>query len=155
MNTRANNVNRANNSRLNTTNNLVTLKPNAKPNAAGPDTPANIVKFLFRLQLATKLFHWQTRSFAAHKASGELYDQISKLTDEIVEAYMGTYGNRVRLPGPTAITLTNMTAASMRTLLRDGIKYLMQRMPADSHIAALRDELVDAMATAMYLLTMA
>lgn len=47
---------------------------------------------LFEAQLQSKLFHWQTSSFAEHKALGEFYDGISDLVDEFVESYMGCYG---------------------------------------------------------------
>ena len=49
--------------------------------ASGPE----LVTVLFQLQLAVKLFHWQTRDYAAHVESGKLFDNIIELTDEIIE----------------------------------------------------------------------
>lgn len=39
-----------------------------------------------------KIYHWQTRSYAEHKALGKAYDAISGLTDTLVETYLGKYG---------------------------------------------------------------
>jgi hypothetical protein len=129
---------------------------NAAANAAGknaPDTGANIVLYLFRLQLATKMFHWQTTSYAAHAATDKLFASIVSLTDEIIEQYMGVYG-RPRMPAGAAVPVPNMTPAAMAATLRDGIAYLRTRLPNDSHIQNVRDELTGAMAQAQFLLTM-
>ena len=39
-----------------------------------------------------KVLHWQTFSYAEHKALGKAYDEISKLVDIFVETYYGKYG---------------------------------------------------------------
>jgi hypothetical protein len=36
--------------------------------------------------------HLQTKSYAAHKALNEYYDEITDLTDKLVEAYQGKFG---------------------------------------------------------------
>lgn len=38
------------------------------------------------------VYHWQTTSFAAHKALNEYYDEIVDHVDELVESYQGRYG---------------------------------------------------------------
>lgn len=39
-----------------------------------------------------KVLHWQTFSYAEHKALGKAYDEISELVDMFVETYYGKYG---------------------------------------------------------------
>lgn len=126
---------------------------NRNRNRNAPNSEANIVLFLFRLQLATKMFHWQTSSFAAHMAADKLFGSITELTDSIIEQYMGVYG-RPRMPANASVPVPNMTAAAMEKMLREGITYLRARMPRDSHLQNLRDELTGAMAKALYLLTL-
>lgn len=126
---------------------------NSNNRNVGANSGANIVAFLFQLQVSTKMFHWQTRSYAAHVASGDLYDEIVRLTDEIIEEYMGTYG-RPRMPSSSGILVPNMTTSSMKTLLKQGMQYLSTRMPSDTHILNLRDELLGVMAKVLYLLTL-
>ena len=42
-----------------------------------------IIQF-FTLRQQIKLLHWQTKSYARHKASGHLYDDIDKLIDQFI-----------------------------------------------------------------------
>ena len=39
--------------------------------------------------------HWETRSFAEHKALNEFYDELLDLIDGFVEQYQGYYGKRM------------------------------------------------------------
>lgn len=142
---RANRANNATNNANNTTNN--------RRGTNNGNSASNIVTYLFGLQVAAKLMHWQTRSYAAHQATGGLFDKIIELTDEIIEQYMGTYGRLRMLPG-ASVPLPNMTKAAMIQTLRDGITYLNTRLPRDPHIQNLRDELTGEMAKATFLLTL-
>jgi len=40
--------------------------------------------------------HWETRSFAEHKALGEFYEFLQDFKDEIIEKVMGYSGKRVK-----------------------------------------------------------
>jgi hypothetical protein len=39
-----------------------------------------------------KLLHWQTKSYAEHKALDEIFETLTDLTDNLVESIMGKYG---------------------------------------------------------------
>jgi len=58
------------------------------------DVSANdsFVKELLGIQDQVKVFHWQTTSYASHKALGEYYDSLSALIDSFVEQYQGQFG---------------------------------------------------------------
>lgn len=129
------------------------MNNNNSRNNNSVNSASNIVKFLFTLQIAVKMFHWQTRSYAVHIETGQLFGKIVDLTDDIIEQYMGVYG-RPRMNSNASITIPNMTKSAMVSMLRDGMTYLSRRMPRDTHIQNLRDELAGAMAKALYLLTM-
>jgi hypothetical protein len=43
------------------------------------------------LQLTNKLYHWNTTSFARHKATDQFNDVISNFIDKFVEFYIGRY----------------------------------------------------------------
>ncbi len=135
------------------TNNRRNNRSNSASGPSGPNSASNIVSFLLQLQIGVKMFHWQTRSYAAHAEAGRLFDKIIALTDEIVEQYMGVYG-RPRMAADAAVAVPNMTKAAMQEALRAGIEYLGRRMPPDAHIRNLCDELAGEMAKALYLLTM-
>lgn len=54
------------------------------------------------------LLHWQTTSYAQHKALGKLYEYVQDFKDGVVEKLMGYTGKR---PGAYKIdALTNCTA---------------------------------------------
>jgi DNA-binding ferritin-like protein len=51
------------------------------------------------------LLHWQTTSYAQHKALGKLYEYVQDFKDGVVEKLMGYTGKR-----PGAIKLEQLTA---------------------------------------------
>ncbi len=42
------------------------------------------------------MIHWETRSFAEHKATGALYEFIQDFKDDVVEKLMGYTGKRIK-----------------------------------------------------------
>lgn len=46
----------------------------------------------FESRTAAHIAHLQTKSFAAHKALNEYYDEIIDLVDSFAEGYQGVYG---------------------------------------------------------------
>src|SRR6056300_1477720 len=60
------------------------------------DRPENPVSFVAMKALLhssqIKLLHWQTKSYAEHKALDDLFNGIVNLQDELVEVIMGKYG---------------------------------------------------------------
>lgn len=51
-----------------------------------------------------KVYHWQTTSYAKHKALGNAYEALDELFDTFVETYYGKYG---KLISATEYTITN------------------------------------------------
>lgn len=59
------------------------------------DPVSNILRNLLMAQRCAHVHHWQTRSFAAHLALGELYELLTSFADELAEIYMGYSGEVV------------------------------------------------------------
>lgn len=55
---------------------------------------SNIIHVLMEMNMQVRVFHWQTRSYAAHQALGGLYDFLSTFTDTFTETLMGQHGER-------------------------------------------------------------
>jgi DNA-binding ferritin-like protein len=51
----------------------------------------NIISPLIRFQEQLRIFHWQTTSYAEHKAFGKTYENLGELFDSFVETYSGKY----------------------------------------------------------------
>lgn len=52
---------------------------------------SGMTKFLSILN-QIKVFHWQTKSYAEHKALGKLYESLDESVDDFVEVFSGRYG---------------------------------------------------------------
>lgn len=51
-----------------------------------------VITPLVQFQQQLRIFHWQTESFAKHKAFGKAYEDLDELIDTFVETFMGKFG---------------------------------------------------------------
>ncbi len=106
-----------------------------------------------------KLYHWQTDSFARHKATDETLKELDELIDTYVETYMGKYG-RPRLTGRTAqIALKNLSGAAFIQTIRAASAHLQKDFVAklkssDTELLNLRDEFLGLLHKLLYLATL-
>ena len=59
-------------------------------------TTEEIAGKLTFFQEQVHLIHWQTRSYAEHKALGKFYEFIQDFKDEVIEKLMGYTGKRIQ-----------------------------------------------------------
>lgn len=52
---------------------------------------SKLLQHFFYYQNLIKIFHWQTKNYAQHIASDQLYTSLLGLIDEWVEVYQGKY----------------------------------------------------------------
>ena len=57
-----------------------------------PSKYTKVVSLLFNLRTNVHIAHLQTRSYAAHKALNEVYDEILDIADAFAESAMATQG---------------------------------------------------------------
>lgn len=57
-----------------------------------PSKYTKVVSLLFNLRTNVHIAHLQTRSYAAHKALNEVYDEILDIADSFAESAMATQG---------------------------------------------------------------
>jgi hypothetical protein len=105
------------------------------------------------------LYHWQTHSFAQHKATDDLLDSLDKAIDEYVEVYMGRYGRPKMGSRNNTYKLQNLTEKSMIKFLKECIYYLegplvKKLKPTDTDLVNLRDEMLGDLNQVMYLFTL-
>ncbi len=118
----------------------------------------NLPKFFFSLQTNIQMYHWQTDSFARHKATDECLQQLSGLIDKFMEIYQGKYGKLAK--GTTTITISSLTDKQATDLLRHCIKYLSNITheeptikQTDSDLLNIRDEMIGILNQTLYLFT--
>ena len=100
------------------------------------------------------LLHWQTKSYAEHKALGKLYEFVQDFKDGIVEKIMGYTGKR---PGVYKIeALSAADSTSVVTALMDFASNLKKYGEANSFhdVCNLADALSGEGAKTKYLLTL-
>lgn len=116
-----------------------------------------IFTFFFELQNNVKLFHWLTDSYAKHKATDQLYDDLNKTIDKFIEVYIGKYGRLQNVN--RELKLIKYSDADFVNYLKRTIKYLEGDFIGlisknDSDLITLRDDLLIQINQALYLLSL-
>jgi hypothetical protein len=116
-----------------------------------------IVTTFFNLRDQVKLYHWQTKSFAEHKATDDLIGKLDTNIDMFVEAYMGRYGR----PGvKRTLPVKNLTVTGIRAFIGKGTTWLSTKLPrmlkkTDTDLLNIRDEILADLNQIKYLFTLA
>lgn len=117
-----------------------------------------IILNLIKLQNQLRINHWQTESFAQHKALGKAYDSLGDLLDSLVEVHQGKYG-RISYPSPAHIELVNMSELDINSVLVEVTDYLSSEFnnqvdpEKDTDCLNIRDEILQELNQLKYLLT--
>lgn len=119
----------------------------------------DIIEMFFHMQLNIKLYHWQTRSFARHKATDELLTNLSSLIDEFIEVYIGRY-KRPNFEGGISIEVAELTDDNAKQLIDGYIVAMKNRLPkylkkdSDTDLLNIRDEILSNLNKTLYLFTL-
>ena len=116
----------------------------------------NIVDHFISFQQQFRILHWQTKSFARHKAYGKFYDTFGDLMDKFIESHMGKYG-RIKTGGN--IELSNMNDVQIKDFLEELTQFLIELTEhydstRDSDLLNIRDEMLGETNKLKYLLTL-
>lgn len=117
----------------------------------------SIVEAMLTIRNQVKLYHWQTRSFARHKATDDLTATLDELIDKFVEVYMGKYG-RPKVSG--SIKLHNFSESAAKSFVAKQTDYLSKVLPkkiktTDTDLLNIRDEILGEVNKVLYLFTLA
>jgi hypothetical protein len=121
---------------------------------------ADFVTFFFDLSNNIKLYHWNTTSFARHKASDELFEDVARLSDSFMEIYMGKYGRpKFSERGNTKLSLKALTDKSVVEFIRSCITHLngslsKQLAETDTDLLNIRDEVLGKLNQTLYLFSL-
>ncbi len=117
-----------------------------------------IIVPLVQFQQQLRIFHWQTESYARHKALGKTYEALDDLIDSFVETFMGKYGRLKSTEGNYTITLTNLEGNDIVKIIDEFIAYLetyeTELDEKDTDLFNIRDEMKGESNTLKYLLTL-
>jgi DNA-binding ferritin-like protein len=117
-----------------------------------------IIINLLAMENQMRIFHWQTMSFAEHKAFGDIYENLEDLIDNFVEVCMAKHG-RPDFGGEFSIPLFDYKSINVDQYINSMIEFLVSldniyQGPLDSDILNIRDEMLAETNRLKYLLTL-
>jgi hypothetical protein len=98
----------------------------------------------------THILHWQSKSYAEHKALGTFYEALPDLVDSLVEAIQGRYDTTLEFP-----ETYHIPASTGKRELHDLSEYFEENrksLPQDSEIQNIADEIQALIDSTLYLL---
>jgi DNA-binding ferritin-like protein len=116
-----------------------------------------LVSPLLRIHNQLKIFHWQTDSYAQHKAFGKAYEELGDLIDRFVEVYMGKNG-KVKAKLTYNIELDNLEDNYL-DYINNYVEYLLSLneeldLSKDTDLLNIRDEMLAVLNKLKYLLSL-
>jgi hypothetical protein len=120
---------------------------------------ATDINFFFSMREQIKLYHWQTHSFAQHKATDDVLSSLDASIDKYVEVYMGKYGRPKMTATNHTTRVHNMNEKTVLRFLKTCIGYLENHLvkklkPVDTDLVNIRDEMLAALNQLLYLFTL-
>jgi DNA-binding ferritin-like protein len=118
----------------------------------------NIITKLLTVQAQLRVYHWQTKSYAEHKALGNLYENLDGLIDTFVETFSGKKGGVPVAKDNFAFAADNYKDnKAVVAFLDEFIVYLTQDVPSmldnkDTDLMNIRDEMLGEVNKTKYLL---
>lgn len=114
-----------------------------------------IISRFFTFLLLIKLFHWNTKSFAKHKAADECFITLLEQLDKFIEVYMGKYGRDIIMQEQNVnIKLQVLSQQKMKKELIIFAVYLNSINIADTELINIRDEMLAIIQKTLYLFTL-
>lgn len=116
----------------------------------------NVIVPLIQFQQQLRIFHWQTTSFAQHKAFGKIYGNLDGLIDKFVESFMGIFG-RAKANITFQINLMSFNDENVEQSIVNFEQYLQsmdQEPTLTTDLLNIRDELLGETHTLRYLLSL-
>lgn len=118
-----------------------------------------IIIQLLQMRDQYQVLHWQTTSYARHKAYDMVIDAITEGTDELVEASMGKKGRFEFPDGSAQIQVFNLKSLEINSFLTANVEFLMSLdkefdEKTDTDLLNIRDEILGNINKLKYLLTL-
>jgi len=118
-----------------------------------------IVENFIEMLNTIKLYHWNTRSFAQHKATDELYQRLNEHVDKFVEVFLGKKNDRIQKIDSKINMVNTRYAKSFRSQIYYYREYLIDMdkcldSKKDTDLINIRDEILADINQFLYLLTL-
>lgn len=129
----------------------------AEPVQNSPDLR---IEYLLGVRNQIQTLHWQTRSYAEHKALGGFYNDLVESLDDIVEVFQGRHG-RINLSGGmlNIINYSDMDEfyngiGNYIGIFAGTLREIRNNFPEDSDLQNIFDDLIGKAERTVYLLSL-
>ena len=117
----------------------------------------DLVRDFLQIQNQLRIYHWQTKSFAAHKALGKAYETLDDLIDTFVETALGK--GETDFTGDIDIKLFDINSLNINDAIDTYKTFLLDingvlNPEVDSDLLNIRDEMLGTINQLSYLLTL-
>lgn len=121
-----------------------------------------ITVVFFEMLLLIKLFHWNTHSYATHKATDQVYSSLNENMDKFMEILLGKSQQRIHLEKGTRIRCENLHSIDELKSRIDHFKRYLVNLDnrlastgmSNTDLLNIRDEILGDMNQLLYLLTL-
>jgi len=118
-----------------------------------------IVENFIELLNTVKLYHWNTHSFAQHKATDELHERLSRHIDKFVEVLLGKKEDRIKNLNSKIPLVSSKSTTTFRDRIYKYREYLIDMdkcldRTRDTDLLNIRDEILGDINQFLYLLTL-
>lgn len=127
-----------------------------RPHSCNHDHQKHLIISTFMEMLNTvKVYHWNTRSYAEHKATDELYAKLNEHVDTFVETMLGKRGDRLSgLRGKVPVVTKDAADFKSRIFAyRHFLKGLGRCFSRETDLMNIRDEILGDLNQFLYLMT--
>jgi hypothetical protein len=107
-----------------------------------------------------KVYHWHTEKYSRHKASDDLFTNMSSLVDKFVEVYIGKYGrSKVLKSARGNIKIDILSDKNIVSFIKEFNNFLILELPRhvskdDTDLITLRDDMLITLNQTLYLFTL-
>lgn len=117
-----------------------------------------IVETLLGIQTLVKIYHFQTLSYARHKASDKLFASLTEKIDQFMEVLQGAWKVRIKMSPKASIPMLNTDDQMIVSIIEEFSSWLIDRMPnilrpQDTELLNIRDEILSTVSQTLYLFT--
>ena len=119
---------------------------------------SKLVSTLLEMLMTVKMYHWRTTSYAQHKATDELYENLNKNIDRFVEVFLGKSESRIQQADQMLPLFNYQQEENFKKKMHEYRKMLHKlndvfSTDTDSDLLTIRDELLINVNQFLYLMT--
>ena len=115
-----------------------------------------MLDIFFKFLLTLKMYHWNTLSYARHKASDDCFGKILDLLDTFIEAMLGKYGTE-SVFDKYVLKIGDIHISSDKEMVQQILEFskFLERLDIqESELLNIRDEMLSNIEKTMYLFTL-